>query len=365
MYGAEEPETKQLSSFRRMEKLVKTCASVADAVSQAGALDLSGLGGQAPAGCVCRQLELWGRECDEFSFDAYPGVHVLCGALSRKQQVELAYNSLADSLAPPNTTNLHAHWDAAKRHELDAIWSTDGPLLDKADTLPTSCTLSHVRWATLGFQYNWTERSYSRDNFVPFTPRLAEMAATLARSCSSRFSITAEAGIVNFYPDNQVMGGHRDDGEEALMHPVVSISLGSPCCFLLGGLDKSEEPTALVLRSGDVLVLGGEGRLRFHGVPRVWVKSEGPPADLHPSSAALDAVHCSSCPLFLEPGQLGSGSGSVGGGGCMCDCPPPAIEVQRALKLLAIARINVNLRQCFKEGGAGAGAGEMAMTGAA
>ena len=358
MYGVEEPETKQLSSFRCKEKLVKACTSVADAVSQAGALDLAALlEGQSPAGCARRRLELWGRECDEFSFDAYPGVHVLCGALSRKQQVELAYNSLSDSLAPPNTTNLHAHWDAAKRHELDAIWSTDGPLLDSSDTLSKVCTLSHVRWATLGYQYNWTERSYSRDNFVPFPPRLAEMAATLARSCSSQFSIAAEAGIVNFYPDSQVMGGHRDDGEEALLHPVVSVSLGSPCCFLLGGLDKSEEPTALILRSGDVLVLGGEGRLRYHGVPRVWVKSEGPPADLHPSTAALDAVHLSSCPLFLEPGS-GSGSEALC---CLCALPVPVVEVQRALKLLAIARINVNLRQCFNEGGAaskGEGEGE-------
>jgi len=45
----------------------------------------------------------------------------------------------------------------------------------------------------------------------------------------------------------------------------------------------------------------------------------------------------------------------------MCAIPVPVVEVQRALKLLAIARINVNLRQCFKEGGAaseGEGEGE-------
>jgi alkylated DNA repair protein (DNA oxidative demethylase) len=46
----------------------------------------------------------------------------------------------------------------------------------------------------------------------------------------------------------------------------VSISLGLPAVFLFGGLQRSDRPLRIALNHGDVLVWGGEDRLRFHGV---------------------------------------------------------------------------------------------------
>ena len=344
-----------MSAFKIKEKLFKACANVHEAVARGGALDLQHLVDESP-GLVRKHLELWGRSIVEFSFLDYPGVHVLCDSVGRRQQVELTYHSLRNSLSPPNTTNLHAHWDSSRLAELDAIWETDGPLLDPTSTiaddastsvsalrLPRSCVLSRVRWATLGYQYNWTDRSYDRDRHVPFSLQLATAASQLASATSSAFSMCAvEAGIINFYPEGQVMGGHCDDGEEALDSPVVSVSLGSPCIFLLGGLDKSAEPLPLVLRSGDVLVLGGQSRLRVHGVPRVWVAAEGCPAALHPSTAGAEKVHHCGCTLFLAPP-----SGGLEQDCCTCGGVEVG-EIARALRFLSWARVNINLRQVFR-----------------
>lgn len=337
----EDVHLRTISAFKRAEKLYKACGTVEDAVA-AGALDLLSGGDDSKLMLVQRaQTYFGGRTCTEISFAGYCGVHVLCGTLDRKQQMELAYNALHECLAPPNCTNLHAHWDVNKRAELDTIWQRDGPALDDPNTgLSRSSTLSRVRWATLGYQYNWTERSYSKSNFVPFPARLSAFARELALRCSSGFDMHAEAAIVNFYPEGQVMGGHQDDGEEALESPVVSLSIGSPCVFLLGGRDKDEAPLALLLRSGDVLILGGESRLRYHGVPRVWVQAKGPPAYLHPDSKAC-AVHTSACPAFLEPESTGDEVE------CLCGCVS-VTEVRRALRYLQSARINMNLRQVFR-----------------
>ncbi|MEM7190737.1 MAG: alpha-ketoglutarate-dependent dioxygenase AlkB, partial [Pseudomonadota bacterium] len=51
--------------------------------------------------------------------------------------------------------------------------------------------------------------------------------------------------------------------------PVLSISLGDPARFRIGGTDRNDPTQSTVLRSGDVLVMGGPARLAFHGVDRI------------------------------------------------------------------------------------------------
>lgn len=79
-----------------------------------------------------------------------------------------------------------------------------------------------------------------------------------------------EACLVNFYGDDAKMGLHQDRDEQDLSAPVVSISLGDTCLFRLGGLNRKDPTWSFRLESGDVLVLGGESRLRFHGVDRLY-----------------------------------------------------------------------------------------------
>lgn len=65
------------------------------------------------------------------------------------------------------------------------------------------------------------------------------------------------------------MGLHQDRDEEALDAPVLSLSLGDTCVFRVGGFARSEPTKSFRLASGDVLVLGGTARMRFHGVDRI------------------------------------------------------------------------------------------------
>lgn len=79
-----------------------------------------------------------------------------------------------------------------------------------------------------------------------------------------------QACLVNFYTSEAKMGLHQDRDESEFAAPVVSVSLGDDCLFRVGGTRRADKTVSLRLRSGDVLILGGESRLAFHGVDRIY-----------------------------------------------------------------------------------------------
>lgn len=87
---------------------------------------------------------------------------------------------------------------------------------------------------------------------------------------AAHYPAPPECCLVNLYdaPKSR-MGLHRDEDEEALDAPVVSLSLGDTCVFRVGGFARSDKSKSFRLASGDVLVIGGASRLRYHGVDRV------------------------------------------------------------------------------------------------
>ncbi|MCT7376217.1 alpha-ketoglutarate-dependent dioxygenase AlkB family protein [Chelativorans salis] len=79
-----------------------------------------------------------------------------------------------------------------------------------------------------------------------------------------------EACLVNYYTDTAKMGLHQDRDEKDFAAPVVSVSLGNACLFRVGGTSRSAKTVSFRLESGDVVVLGGEERLCYHGVDRIY-----------------------------------------------------------------------------------------------
>lgn len=77
--------------------------------------------------------------------------------------------------------------------------------------------------------------------------------------------------LVNWYAQGARMGMHRDadEGEAAFAAPVVSVSLGDPARFRIGGTERRGPTRSTWLRSGDVLVMGGPSRLAYHGIDRI------------------------------------------------------------------------------------------------
>ena len=88
-------------------------------------------------------------------------------------------------------------------------------------------------------------------------------------------SAAAECGYVDFVPDacliNQYkvgasMGLHQDKDERDFTQPIVSVSLGNPAIFQFGGLKRTDKTLKIPVNHGDVVVWGGEARLKFHGI---------------------------------------------------------------------------------------------------
>ena len=78
-----------------------------------------------------------------------------------------------------------------------------------------------------------------------------------------------EACLINYYAVGAKMGPHRDADEADRSAPVVSVSLGDAAVFHVGGPRRGDPKHRLLLRSGDVVVLGGAARHAYHGVDRI------------------------------------------------------------------------------------------------
>ncbi|MEU6575222.1 alpha-ketoglutarate-dependent dioxygenase AlkB [Streptomyces sp. NPDC046805] len=90
-------------------------------------------------------------------------------------------------------------------------------------------------------------------------------------------SYAYDIALINFYDGDARMGMHRDSDEKSPA-PVVSLSLGDTCVFRFGNTRTRARPyTDVELRSGDLFVFGGDSRLAYHGVPRVY-PGTAPPA---------------------------------------------------------------------------------------
>ena len=79
-----------------------------------------------------------------------------------------------------------------------------------------------------------------------------------------------EACLINWYREGNKMGMHVDRDEHDLGAPIVSISLGDPARYRLGGLNRGGKTHALKLSSGDVVVLAGDARQCYHGVDKIF-----------------------------------------------------------------------------------------------
>ena len=86
----------------------------------------------------------------------------------------------------------------------------------------------------------------------------------------AEWPVPPDACLVNFYDETARLGLHQDRDEEDLAAPVLSVSLGDEALFRLGGTERGDPTRSFRLASGDVLVLGGAGRLCFHGVDRIY-----------------------------------------------------------------------------------------------
>ncbi len=100
----------------------------------------------------------------------------------------------------------------------------------------------------------------------PRMPVVFLAVAEAAASAAGFKGFVPDAGLINTYAPGAKMSLHQDKNERDYEAPIVSISLGLPAIFQLGGFERSDPAQRISLFHGDVVVWGGVDRLRFHGV---------------------------------------------------------------------------------------------------
>ncbi len=180
------------------------------------------------------------------------------------------------SSLPPGIRHLPGYLDAARQEALVEHIRTivaDAPLYTPA--MPRTGKEMSLRMTNCG-SLGWVtdkERGYRYQPTHPLTGRpWPAMPAMLLDIWSdvSASAIEPEACLINHYDPAARMGLHQDRDEQELAVPVVSISLGDDCLFRVGGTRRGDATVSLRLASGDVVVIGGESRLAFHGVDRIY-----------------------------------------------------------------------------------------------
>jgi DNA oxidative demethylase len=164
--------------------------------------------------------------------------------------------------------------DAEQAKLLDALRAVmeEAPLF--TPTMPRSGKPMSVRMTNCG-PLGWVtdkERGYRYQATHPVTgkpwPAMPDALLKLWREVAG-YPADPEACLVNYYGGDAKMGLHQDKDEEDFAAPVVSVSLGDSAIFRVGGLNRKEQTQALELKSGDVVVLGGDDRLAYHGIDRI------------------------------------------------------------------------------------------------
>ncbi|XP_014292405.1 nucleic acid dioxygenase ALKBH1 isoform X2 [Halyomorpha halys] len=134
-----------------------------------------------------------------------------------------------------------------------------------------------LRWVTLGYHHDWDRKVYSESNKSEFPKELACLISCLGQVIGG-WDVKAEAGIVNIYHMNSTLSGHTDSSEPNSTAPLFSISFGQRAIFLIGGRKLEDKATPIMLENGDVIVMSGDSRLCYHGVPRIvptpWPKGD-------------------------------------------------------------------------------------------
>lgn len=317
-----------------------------------------------------------------YGLKTHPGFAYIPSALSPKLQRDFAYKALTEFCQPPHGTNIdlipmkegieipnvkddEQMWELWKKENVSLNVSNtniDDPICKCEDQFKKEnhkdCEVNKKRyykrfdklaWATLGYRFDWTARAYREKNKSAMPTLLHQLGCFFAKVGEEinpknngdvqNYSFTASAAIVNYYSLKSSMGGHRDDSELDMTKPVVSFSLGLPAVFMVGGKTREEGPVVpLLLRPGDVMLLGGESRLNFHGIARILSEEVKLPAvGSHIGNAKISDFQIDSwSEIFQDEIDI--------------EIETPSSDFEAIKKFLSQYRINANVRQVLPDG---------------
>lgn len=121
-------------------------------------------------------------------------------------------------------------------------------------------------WVTDRKGYRYTAQDPGTGRPWPAMPAVFTQLAAEAAAAAGFAGFTPDACLINRYVPGARLTLHQDRNERDFAAPIVSVSLGMDATFLFGNVERAGRVRRIALRHGDVVVWGGEDRLRFHGV---------------------------------------------------------------------------------------------------
>lgn len=121
-------------------------------------------------------------------------------------------------------------------------------------------------WVSSASGYRYADRDPVSGAPWPALPPVMLDLAREAAAAAGFADFTPDACLVNRYEPGARLTLHQDKDEADFTQPIVSVSLGVPATFMFGGRKRKDRVARIVLEHGDVVVLGGPSRLRYHGV---------------------------------------------------------------------------------------------------
>ncbi len=121
-------------------------------------------------------------------------------------------------------------------------------------------------WTTDSRGYRYTKIDPDSGRPWPAMPAAFDRLAREAAQDAGFSGFEPDACLVNRYQPGSRLSLHQDKNERDYDAPIVSVSLGMSAVFLFGGHERADKAMKVPLYHGDVVVWGGEDRLRYHGV---------------------------------------------------------------------------------------------------
>ena len=124
-------------------------------------------------------------------------------------------------------------------------------------------------WVTdlSGYRYTATDPDSGRS--WPPLPATFVAVAQRAAQAAGYDGFSPDACLISRYEPGARLTLHQDRDEGDFGQPIVSISLGLPAVFLLGGATRSVRALRVPVEHGDAVVWGGPARLYYHGVSKL------------------------------------------------------------------------------------------------
>jgi alkylated DNA repair protein (DNA oxidative demethylase) len=119
---------------------------------------------------------------------------------------------------------------------------------------------------THAFARRWIPNDVPDRSMWPAMPRILREFAVRCAERAGFAEFRPDACHINRYEAGNKLGLHQDRHECDWTQPIVSLSFGLQCVFLLGGLERADKADHILLEHGDVIAWGGPSRMRFHGV---------------------------------------------------------------------------------------------------